>query len=197
MSEDTIVTSPARKLWNFFKEILVIVVTVFLIHSFAFAQYEIWPSESMVPTLEVGDRVIVSKYAYGYSRYSLPFGLGLFEGRIMASLPERGDVVVFADPKDPSRALIKRIIGLPGDKIQLVRGRLVINSKLIPRTYDKSYSYREPRGNMVSVREFREDSPEGRSYHIAERTDFGHLDNTPEYRVPSGHVLARGDNSDN
>ncbi len=202
MSQSNGEISLVRKLWNFCREILVVVVTVFLVHSFAYAQYEIWPSESMVPTLEVGDRIIVNKFAYGYSRYSLPFqlgqlGFGQDGGRIMGRLPVRGDVVVFADPKDPGRTLIKRIIGLPGDRIQLIRGRLVINDGLIPRTYDKSYSYREPKGRIVSVREFREDNPEGRSYYIAERSDFGHLDNTAEYRVPAGHVFAMGDNRDN
>lgn len=189
--------SRLRKIWNFSKEILVVGIIVSLFHSFAYAQYEIWPSESMVPTLEIGDRIVVSKYAYGYSRYSLPFGLGFFDGRIMSSLPERGDVVVFADPKDTSRTLIKRIIGLPGDEIQLFRGRLMINGKFLPRTLDRSYSYREPRGNMVSVREYREDNPEGRSYQIAERTDFGRLDDTPLYKVPEGHIFAMGDNRDN
>jgi len=196
------ISSGVKKMWHMCREILIAVMAVFLVHSFAYAQYEIWPSESMVPTLEVGDRVIVNKFAYGYSRYSLPFSselpsFGQGDGRIMGRLPARGDVVVFADPKDPDRTLIKRIIGLPGDRIQLIRGRLVINDRLIPRTYAKSYSYRTPRGRLVSVREFREDNPDGRSYHIAERSDFDHLDNTAEYRVPAGHVFAMGDNRDN
>tara|TARA_R110002096_G_scaffold87253_6_gene200327 strand:+ start:1490 stop:2398 length:909 start_codon:yes stop_codon:yes gene_type:complete len=189
--------SYVKRVWSFVKEILVVAITVFTVHSFAYAQYEIWPSESMVPTLEVGDRIVVNKFAYGYSRYSLPFGLGNFDGRIMGELPARGDVVVFADPKDPKRTLIKRIMGLPGDRLQLVRGRLVINGKILPRAHEKSYSYRAPKGDMVSVREFREDIPEGRSYHIAERTDFGYLDNTAEYIIPEGHVFAMGDNRDN
>ncbi|VAV90421.1 Signal peptidase I [hydrothermal vent metagenome] len=197
MSDDKLEISYAGKIWNFIREPVIVIMVFLGVHSFAYAQYEIWPSESMVPTLEIGDRIIVNKYAYGYSRHSLPFGMGGFDGRIMGKLPERGDVVVFADPKDTGRTMIKRIIGLPGDEIQLIRGRLFLNGHILPRHYEKSYSYREPAGHMVSVREFSEENPEGRRYHIAERTDFGRLDNTVGYRVPPGHVFAMGDNRDN
>ncbi|NOZ65059.1 MAG: signal peptidase I [Alphaproteobacteria bacterium] len=186
-----------RKIWDFVKEPVIVVAVFMTIHSFAYAQYEIWPSESMVPTLEIGDRIIVNKYAYGYSRYSFPFGMGGFDGRIMGALPKRGDVVVFADPEGTGRALIKRVMGLPGDEIQVIRGRLVINGKMLPRHQDKSYRYRAPRGRMVSVREFKEKNPEGRAYQIVERTDSGRLDNTPVYKVPEGHFFAMGDNRDN
>ncbi len=188
-----------QRIWKFAKEPLIIMVAFLGVHSFAYAQYEIWPSESMVPTLEVGDRVIVSKYAYGYSRYSIPFVRSLIsaKGRVMGSLPQRGDVVVFADPKDPDRVMIKRVIGLPGDEIQLAGGRVIHNGLILPRIFEKSYRYREPAGNMVSVTEYSEKNPQGRGYHIAERTDRGRLDNTRLYRVPSGHIFAMGDNRDN
>jgi len=186
-----------RKIWHFIREPLWVFLGVFLFHSFAFAQYEIWPSESMVPTLEVGDRVLVNKYTYGYSRHSMPFGLLDFEGRVWQDEPRHGDIVVFADPKDDSRTLIKRIIGLGGDEVQMIGGRLHVNGKKLRRDFTREYGYEDPHGTPVHVREYREFDQFGKSYSIAERTDYGRLDNTDVYTVPEGHFFAMGDNRDN
>src|SRR5436853_2842260 len=110
------------------------------------------PSGSMIPTLLVGDYLFVSKFTYGYSRYSLPFGLPLFSARIylpFSRLPERADVVVFNLPTDPSTDYIKRIVGLPGDHIQMRHGQLYINDQLVPRRPLDDYVYEE--GSQVAV----------------------------------------------
>ena len=103
-----------------------------VIKTLAFQSFNI-PSGSMIPTLEIGDFVSVSKFSYGYSRYSIPFSPNLFSGRVFASQPKRGDVVVFRLPRDPSQDYIKRVIGLPGDRIQMKEGRLYINDQLVSR----------------------------------------------------------------
>ena len=102
--------------------------------SFLFEPFNI-PSGSMVPTLLVGDYLFVSKFSYGYSRYSFPFGIAPFSGRIFEDKPERGDVAVFRQPTDPSIAFIKRVVGLPGDQIQVQGGILHINGVPVKRTY--------------------------------------------------------------
>src|ERR1700685_4081727 len=103
-----------------------------VVRTVAFEPFNI-PSGSMEPTLLVGDYLFVSKYSYGYSRYSLPFSPPLFEGRIFGSLPNRGDVAVFKYPRDTSTDYIKRIVGLPGDHIQVKQGQLYINGVLCSR----------------------------------------------------------------
>ncbi|WP_135469596.1 signal peptidase I [Crenalkalicoccus roseus] len=154
------------------------------------------PSGSMIPTLLVGDYLFVSKYSYGYSRYSLPFGPPLFEGRIFGRLPERGDVAVFKLPRDTSQDYIKRIIGLPGDRVQMRSGVLYLNGQPVRREFLGPY-VAEGDGPRMTVRLFREVLPDGRAHKIIEQTDDGPLDNTPEFRVPAGHVFALGDNRDN
>jgi len=165
------------------------------IRTIAFEPFNI-PSGSMIPTLLVGDYLFVSKYSYGYSRYSMPLGPNLFSGRIFGSLPERGDVAVFKLPRDPSQDYIKRIIGLPGDRIQVRGGVLHINGQPVkrdlvgPTDLDRCYGREGPRL-------YRETLPEGRVHGILECSDSNGADNTPEYRVPAGHVFAMGDNRDN
>jgi signal peptidase I len=154
------------------------------------------PSGSMKATLLVGDYLFVSQYSYGYSRYSLPLSLPLFSGRIFGSAPERGDVVVFRLPKDDSMDYIKRVIGLPGDHIQMIDGLLHINGVPVKR---------EPAGDFIDdenggperVRRWRETLPNGVSYYALDLQDNGFLDNTQEYEVPSGHYFMMGDNRDN
>ncbi|KAA2214954.1 signal peptidase I [Teichococcus oryzae] len=171
------------------------------IRTVAFEPFNI-PSGSMIPTLQVGDYLFVSKYAYGYSRHSMPFSPDLFSGRIFGSLPERGDVAVFKLPRDNSTDYIKRIIGLPGDRIQLRGGRLFVNGQEAPRESLGPYTV-EGDGPRMTVRLFRETLPpspggtEAVRHQILEQTDNGPYDNTPEFLVPADHVFAMGDNRDN
>lgn len=170
-----------------------------LFRSVAFAGYYI-PSESMVPTLEVGDRVGVNKMAYGYSQYSLPFGLvpslPTKNGRLFGRLPARGEVVVFRHTRD-DLVMIKRVIGLPDDTIQMSQGRLLVNGTLVPRAPIRTYAYREHQGGIAHVREYTENLPDGASHPIIERWDDNWNDNTPVYIVPTGHLFMMGDNRDN
>src|ERR1700759_575562 len=124
------------------KTIVYAIVIALFIRTFFYEPFSI-PSASMVPTLLVGDYLFVSKFSYGYSRYSMPFGLPLFSGRIFFHSPERGDVVVFKLPTDNSTDYIKRVIGLPGDTIQMKQGELYINNKEVPRKRIQDYLYPE------------------------------------------------------
>jgi len=150
----------------------------------------------MIPSLLVGDYLFVSKYSYGYSRHSLPLSLPLIPGRVFGSLPERGDVAVFKLPKDNKTDYIKRIIGLPGDKIQVREGRLYLNGTLVERKPLPGYVARGPFGSNMTIPMFEETLPNGVKHLILEKTDRGQLDNTSVYTVPPGHVFGMGDNRD-
>lgn len=170
------------------------------IRTVAFEPFNI-PSGSMIPTLLVGDYLFVSKYAYGYSRHSMPFSPELFQGRIFGSLPARGDVAVFKYPRDNSTDYIKRIVGLPGDRIQMRGGRLFLNGQEVPREGLGLYTV-EGDGPRMTVRRYRETLPGAAGgapvrHEILEASDDGQYDNTAEYVVPAGHVFAMGDNRDN
>jgi len=166
------------------------------IRSVAFEPFSI-PSGSMIPTLLVGDYLFVSKSAYGYSRYSFPMNIFQFQGRIKAQQPERGDVIVFRKPHNEDIDYIKRLIGMPGDKIQYKEGRLYINHKLINRTFLGEYkAMSQPDNVMVTYKRYEEELPEGRTHEIIERSDSGPLDNTPIYTVPENHYFMMGDNRD-
>lgn len=181
------------------KMVVQVGLIVFAMKSFAFAQNFI-PSESMVPTLEVGDRLITDKTAYGWSRYSMMVDPGISmpgeNGRMFGALPERGDVVTFTHPVSGD-VWIKRVIGLPGDKIALRQGRVFINGKMLPRTFVKHYTYREFQGRPVSVVLFEEELPNGRTHAIIERSDSGYADFMEERTVPEGKLFLMGDNRDN
>ena len=154
------------------------------------------PSGSMKGTLLIGDYLFVSKYSYGYSHYSLPLSPPLFSGRIFGSVPERGDVVVFRLPKDDSTDYIKRVIGLPGDRIKMIDGLLYINGTPVKHERVDDFIDDE-NGAAERVRRWRETLPNGVTYLSLDLQDNGFLDNTQEYLVPPGHYFMMGDNRDN
>ncbi len=154
------------------------------------------PSGSMIPTLLVGDYLFVSKFSYGYSRHSLPFSLPLIPNRIFFTEPKRGDVMVFKLPTDNKTDYIKRIIGLPGDTVQLKDSILYINGKPVIR--EKVNDFIEPAGdnNYTRTARYLEILPGGRRHYILEVTENTVFDNTQVYTVPEGHYFAMGDNRD-
>ena len=170
-----------------------------VIRTFLFQPFNI-PSASMEATLLVGDYLFVEKFAYGYSRYTFPFGgwpLGdSMHGRFLQRQPERGDVVVFKFPGDNSTDYIKRLIGLPGDRIQVRDGILYLNGKQVQR--DKAPDYVETLdGAEHHVPQYRETLPGGKTYLTLDRDPEGALDNTQVFLVPAGHYFMMGDNRDN
>jgi len=155
------------------------------------------PSGSMRPTLLEGDYLFVTKWAYGYSRHSLPFSPPIFSGRIWGAAPERGDVAVFKFPPNPSVDYIKRVIGLPGDRIQVKDGQLFINGAVVPR--EKVGQIDNPDVTEVDrpVDVYRETLPNGVSFDTLDLTPNGIGDETREFAVPPGHYFMMGDNRDN
>jgi signal peptidase I len=178
------------------RTVLYAVAIALLIRVLAYEPFNI-PSRSMEPTLLVGDYLFVSKFSYGYSRYSMPWGLPLFSGRIFADEPARGDVAVFKLPRDNKTDYIKRMIGLPGDRIQVINGILHINGEAARREKVADQSGPENSGLPIGVTGYIETLPNGRTHLIWERGDENMLDNTPVYTVPEGHFFAMGDNRDN
>jgi signal peptidase I len=199
-------TNPARKviakkksvggITDTIKTVVYAILIALAVRTVAYEPFNI-PSGSMIPTLLVGDYLFVSKFSYGYSRFSLPFGLPLFSGRIFFHSPERGDVVVFKLPTDNSTDYIKRVIGLPGDSIQMKSGILYINDKAVPRRRIEDYLYQEGDGAVIPMRQYIEILPNGRQHRIIKIGDDGPLDNTPVYQVPPGDYFMMGDNRDN
>ncbi len=177
------------------KTVFYAIVIAILIRTFLFEPFKI-PSGSMYPTLYVGDYLFVSKYTYGYSKHSLPFSLPLISGRIWADMPERGDVVVFKFPQDNKTDFIKRIIGLPGDKVKVEDGRLYINDKLIERKEAEDFVIRDAAGNAERFRQYKEVLPEGFEHMIIEISDMENADNILEVTVPQGSFFVMGDNRD-
>jgi signal peptidase I len=165
------------------------------IRTVAFEPFNI-PSGSMIPTLLVGDYLFVSKYSYGYSRYSMPFSPNLFSGRIFGHVPERGDVAVFRLPRDTSTNYIKRIVGLPGDRVQVRTGQLYINGTQVQRTRLGVFTAVNERGDAREAGRYTEVLPNGRQHELLKQTDQGGANDTPEFKVPEGSVFAMGDNRD-
>ena len=182
---------------EFFKTAVIAVLLALIIRTFLYEPFNI-PSGSMLPTLLVGDYLFVSKPAYGYSRHSFPFGLADFEGRIMEEKPKRGDVIVFKLPTNTSIDYIKRVIGLPGDTVQVIRGRLYINGEQVERE-PIGLVQSDENGNYTdqNLMEYIETLPGGILHSIYEVSDNADLDNTKLYTVPADHYFVMGDNRDN
>ncbi len=194
MSEQSV--HKPNALWENVKVIIEALLLAVVIRTLAFQPFTI-PSGSMMPTLLVGDYIFVNKFAYGYSKYSLPFSPDLFDGRILGSDPERGDVVVFRKPSEPSIDYIKRVVGLPGDRIQMTDGVLLINGKPVPKQPDGSFTsdYRQDPGTDVPV--FRETFDNGVTFDTLDQVPGSDGDNTREFIVPEGNFFMMGDNRDN
>jgi signal peptidase I len=171
-------------------------ILALLVRIFLFQPFNI-PSGSMIPTLLVGDYLFVSKYSYGYSRYSFPFGPNLFSGRIWAKEPDRGDVVVFKLPRDNETDYIKRVIGLPGDEIQMIHGVLHINGEAVKKERVDDFVMRDSAGGERHMARYMETLPNGVTYPVLDLINEGIGDNTEVYKVPEGHFFMMGDNRDN
>jgi len=193
--------------------ILTLAVIAWAIRSFVFAPFYI-PSSSMLPTLYIGDYVMVAKWPYGFSRYSFPFGFPSYDGRIFGGLPERGDVVVFRHPYEDTD-LIKRVIGLPGDTVEVRGGALILNGKAVARTalpaarvpISANSPCKVVAGTVPTItasggesfctyQAYRETLPGGPSYTILNQVDGMEADDFAAVKVPAGHLFLMGDNRD-
>jgi len=155
------------------------------------------PSGSMQPTLYAGDNFVVTKWSYGYGRYSFAPLPGVSGGRLFANNPRRGDLVVFRPEPQPDRDFVKRVVGLPGDRVQMIDGVLQLNGAPVPREDLGEVSFVDEQGATINARGFRETLPDGGAAYIVLDRGEGELDNTPEYVVPQGHIFLLGDDRDN
>ncbi len=195
-----------------FRFLLKLALVVLILRSFIFAPFSI-PSESMLPRLLIGDYLFVSKWNYGYSRWSLPAGIPLIPGRIFGSTPTRGDVVVFRAPEVLDHDVIKRVIGLPGETIQMRQGTVYLNGKAIPKLRIADFTipltenfnaekcgapFVDVVNNVQICRypRFRETLPGGRSYEVLDQAELPDRDDTGLYTIPAGHIFVMGDNRD-
>ena len=214
-------TKTSSETRDFFGFLIKLALAVFILRSFIVSPFNI-PSESMQPRLLIGDYLLVAKWPYGYSRYSLPFSMPLIQGRILPDVPERGDVVVFKAPANLSEDWIKRVVAIPGDMVQMRDGVLYLNGTAVPKEpiedlvipvtpnmmaatrtesgaspcYRAKYEVRGPDGSFeCHYPQFRETLPGGKSYNVLDLAD-GPEDNTPVMVVPQDHVYVMGDNRD-
>ena len=180
--------------------VLALCLAGLLAFAFLFRIYSI-PSSSMTPTLLLGDQIVVSRHAYGYSRHSLPMADILpygFSGTLLPGGPKRGDLAVFKLPRDNATDYVKRIVGLPGDRVQMVGGRLHIDGQPVARERVADHAGLDAFGQSVRTVQYAETLPGGATYRVIERDgDRGFWDNTQPTTVPAGHVFTLGDNRDN
>jgi signal peptidase I len=195
--------------------LLIVFLIAVILRSFIVAPFVI-PSGSMLPRMMIGDFLFVTKFPYGFSRFAVPFGLGSFDGRIAGRLPDRGDVAVFRSPAGGDDDIVKRVIGLPGDSVQLREGTVYLNGRAIPKVRVADYlmplSPNSPCRTMdvdaarvvtgeggarfCAYPRYRETLPGGRSFYVLDQLAGGPGDNTPVFRVPEGHLFMLGDNRD-
>lgn len=166
-----------------------------LFRMFLYQSFQI-PSGSMKPTLLIGDHLFVSKLSYGYSRFSFPFSPNIMSGRIFGSEPKRGDVVVFRPPLNSDEDYIKRLVGLPGDRIQMIAGVLHINGEAVQRTRVEDFTEKDARGREQRIERYRETLPNGVTYDTLNFSDRSAGDYTEVFVVPQGHYFMLGDNRD-
>ncbi|NMD08039.1 MAG: signal peptidase I [Phyllobacteriaceae bacterium] len=197
-------------LWETAKVIIQALAIAFFVRTFFYQPFNI-PSSSMYPTLKVGDYLFVSKLSYGYGKYSFNFALGMrdtnfitccpvdFAGRkVLADTPKRGDVAVFKLPTNTEVDYIKRVIGLPGDRVQMKDGTLYINDTAVPKERIEDYVDSDDEGGGgVPVPQFKETLPNGVTYTVLDSSPQGGADNTDVYVVPENHYFMMGDNRDN
>ena len=181
-------------IWETIKVVIEALLIALVFRTFLYHPFNI-PSGSMEPTLLIGDYLFVSKFSYGYSRYSFPIDLSFIDGRIWEGVPERGDIVVFRPPHDPGTDYIKRVIGFPGEKIQVKDGALYINGEAVKREPAGEWQGEDRFG--TGIRQYRETLPNGVSYMTLDMGDRPEADNTRVYEVPPGHYFFMGDNRDN
>jgi len=183
-----------KKIIENLKTLFYALLIALFIRSFFFQPFYI-PSSSMEPNLLIGDRLFVSKYSYGYSKHSLPFSPKIYNGRILAKTPKRGDVIVFKTPADNRTDYIKRLIGLPGDRIQFINQDLYLNDKKIKRKLVESTLTINCGNNILDVNYFEETLPNGKKYIAVYRKE-GSMINSGKFIVPDYHYFFMGDNRD-